>query len=104
VSEDALVILSPAAESDILEIGGFIGQRNFDRSITFIEELHEFLKVISRTPGIGRKRTELVGSPHAITFRRYAYMIYYEPLDPFGIRVLRVLHSARDHTQFFERH
>lgn len=101
---DALVIQSPAAEEDVLEIGAFIGQRNFERSIAFLEELQEFLEVVARSPGIGRKRRDLEGAPHSIVFRRYPYVIYYEPLRPFGIRVLRVLHGARDHSQFFGPH
>jgi toxin ParE1/3/4 len=104
VSDDALVVLSPAAEEDILEIGGFIGERNFDRSISFIEELHDFFRVLARAPGIGRRRDDLQGRPHSIVFRRYPYVVYYEPLKPFGIQVLRVLHGARDHTQLFSRH
>ena len=101
---DALVVLSPAAEEDILEIGAFIGQRNFERSISFIDELNKFLAVVATSPGIGRKRRDLEGAPNSIVFRRYPYVIYYEPLQPFGIRVLRVLHGARDHSQFFGPH
>jgi toxin ParE1/3/4 len=100
---EALVILSPAAEEDVLAIGGYIGERNFSRSISFIEELQEFLEVVANSPGIGRIRDDLEGQPHSIVFRRYQYVIYYEPLDPFRIRVLRVLHGARDHTQIFRR-
>ena len=101
---DALVILSPAAEEDILEIGGFIAERNFARSISFLAELHGFLKIIAASPGIGRQREDLEGEPHGVVFRRYPYVVYYEPLAPFGIRVLRVLHGARDHTLFFRPH
>lgn len=101
---DALVVLSPAAEEDILEIGAFIGQRNFERSLSFLEELENFLDVVAKSPGIGRRRRDLEGAPHSIVFRRYPYVVYYEPLQPFGIRVLRVLHGARDHSQFFGPH
>ncbi len=101
MSEETLVILSPAAEEDILEIGAFIGERNFDRSLTFIEELHDFFKTLARKPGMGRRRDDLHGRPLSIVFRRHPYVIYYEALDSFGIRVLRVLHGARDQSQFF---
>lgn len=104
MSEDALVVLSPAAEEDILEIGEYIGGRNFDRSISFIEELQEFFAVLAKAPGIGRRRSDIQGQPYSIVFRRYPYVIYYEMLEPFGIRVLRVLHGARDHARLFGGH
>lgn len=104
MSDSALVVLSSAAEEDIIEIGQYIGRQNFDRSIKFIEDLHEFLKIVANAPGIGRRRDDIHGRPHSIVFRRHPYVIFYELLEPFGIQVLRVLHGARDHRQIFGPH
>lgn len=94
------LILSPIAEEDVIEIGAYIARDNPRRADTFVDEMRDFLSLLSRAPGLGRVRVDLRGQPHSIVFRRFPYVVYYEPLaESAGIRVLRVLHAARDHTR-----
>lgn len=100
-----MLILAPLAEADIIEIGTFIAHDNPNRADTFVRELRGFLKKVAEAPGIGRVRYDLAGTPHSVVFRRFPYVVFYEPLDSDdGIRVLRVLHGARDHAQIFGPH
>ena len=99
--KSAQLVLSPSAEEDIVEIGEFIARRNPERSVTFVRELREFMQAVADAPGIGRVRDDLAGQPHSIIFRRYPYVVYYEPLPSSGVQILRVLHGARDHKQIF---
>jgi toxin ParE1/3/4 len=98
------LILSPLAEDDLVEIGTFIARDSLPRAIKFVDELEEFLGVLANAPGIGRIRHDLAGAPHSAAFRRFPYLIFYEPLEDGGIRVLRVLHGARDIGQIFGPH
>lgn len=101
----AKLILSPLAEEDLIEIGSFIARDDKARAFAFIRELRKFMQVVADAPGIGRIRFDLLVEPHSIVFRRHPYVVFYEPLvKEKGIRVLRVLHGARDHAQIFGPH
>ena len=92
-----LLLLSPLAERDIVEIGSYIADDNPSRARTFVGELDVFLSMLSRNPLIGRTRSELARDLRSIPFVGYPYTVCYRAMPrKAGVKVERVLHGARD--------
>ncbi|MDF5714977.1 MAG: type II toxin-antitoxin system RelE/ParE family toxin [Rhizonema sp. NSF051] len=70
-----------------------------DRADWFLQKIESKLKMLVETPGMGRKRDELV--PNLRSFPVGNYLIFYRPVNQ-GIEVIRVLHGARDIPSIFE--
>jgi plasmid stabilization system protein ParE len=87
------VVLSPAAESDLEEIGDYIAGDNPHRAISFIREIREHCLTIAAAPNAAPLREKILGGvrmmPHG------DYLIFYRALNS-EIRVERILHGARD--------
>jgi toxin ParE1/3/4 len=64
-----------------------------------LKKIESKLKMLAETPGMGRKRDELV--PNLRSFPVGNYLIFYRPVNQ-GIEVLRVMHGARDIPSIFE--
>lgn len=84
---------SPAAEADLLDIAIFIAEDNQTRALKFIDELEEKCDAVGRTPSIGTARPELGDGICMLPYGRY--LIFYREVD-MGVRIERILHSARD--------
>jgi toxin ParE1/3/4 len=87
------VVFSPAAEADLLEIADYIAEDSPRRAATFVDELEEKCEAAGRTPGIGTERPELGDGIRMLPHGRY--LVFYREADG-GVRIERVLHSARD--------
>lgn len=91
VEESAFVQL------DILDIVQWIRVDNPIAAIRFVDAFKSSVDLISRTPAIGRIRPDL-GTPETHSWRIKGFrnfLIFYEAL-PDRVRLLRVLHGARD--------
>ena len=86
-------LFSPAARDDLFEIWFYISGDNERAADTFIDRLESTCQVLANSPGVGRHRPELGQLVHSFALGNY--VVFYEP-DRKGIKVLRVLHGARD--------
>ncbi|MBN8605734.1 MAG: type II toxin-antitoxin system RelE/ParE family toxin [Caulobacterales bacterium] len=93
-----VVVSSDAALVDLIAIQDFIATDNPARAATFLKELEEALASLARAPQRGAPRDYIVPGLRLIAHGQYN--IFYRVLDG-GIRVERVLHSAREVEQAF---
>ena len=90
-------VLLPSARSDIDEIASFIARDNLPAAHRFIERALDSIETVADNPGFG---TKLPSSPKW-EIRRWrvtgfnSYVIIYRRVTT-GIRVLRIVHGARD--------
>jgi toxin ParE1/3/4 len=87
------VEFSPAARADLVEIGQYIAQDNPDRAEGFIAELEGRIHAIAERPQSFPARDDIAAGLRAAAHGRYR--IFFRDLAP-AIRIIRVLHSARD--------
>jgi toxin ParE1/3/4 len=90
----ASITRSRRSRRDLREIVAYISGHNLSAAMRWLEEIEAFLNVIASQPYLG-EQLKINGRP----FRRVAqgnYVIYYRPLRN-GIRLVRVIHGARDH-------
>lgn len=87
------VSFRPAVAGDLGEIAAFIAQDNPERAITFVEELLAKCYTFAAKPKIGRLRPELGDEVRSRTYK--SYVILYR-IEPDRVRILRVVHGARD--------
>ncbi len=87
------------ANEDILDIWCFIAEDNPSAENRWVDRLDETLVLLAAHPLMGRMRNELeVGIR---SFAHASHVIFYLPLAD-GIKVVRVLHAARDIPAAFE--
>ncbi|MBD2311038.1 type II toxin-antitoxin system RelE/ParE family toxin [Desertifilum sp. FACHB-1129] len=89
----AIVVKRPRAELDLLDIWDYIADDSMDRADEFLNRIEEKLRLIARSPGVGRKRDELL--PGLQSFPIGNYVVFYQEI-PDGIDVIRVLRGSRD--------
>jgi|SRR2546425_4306670 len=94
------IIRSDESEQDVYEIAAFIACDNPDAAIQLIDRLDEVLKMLARNPLVGRAREEL--APNARSFPVGNHVLFYRPSEN-GIKLIRVLHGARDLRRLFKR-
>jgi toxin ParE1/3/4 len=89
--------ISPAANSDLIEIGVYIAQQcgSVRRAESFLTALQQTFETLATRPEMGELRTEFATRQYR-SFSVGNYVIYFRPI-PDGIRIARVLHGARDH-------
>ena len=87
-----LVIL-PAARVDLIEIGDFIAQDNPERAVSFMDEIEAKMAQTAERPGSFPTRDELYEGLRSARHGRYL-IFFFEDGDE--VRVVRVLHGARD--------
>jgi len=87
------IVLTPSANTDLLEIWEFIAADNPNQADAFIGLIDATFQNLSRQAGLGRMRDEL--APGLRSFPVGRYLIFYL-LDSGCLRIVRVLHGARD--------
>ncbi len=87
------VVLSAQAEADLIDIAIYIGFDSPLRAGTFVAEIEAKAMTLSDAPLKGSARDSL--NPGIRMLVHGAYGIYYRVTNE-TIRILRVLHSARD--------
>lgn len=89
-----LVIL-PAARNDLVEIGDFIAQDNPARAASFLTEIEERMMEAARRPASFPTRDDLFAGLRSVRHGRYI-IFFLEAEAEDEVRVVRVLHGARD--------
>ena len=99
------VVRAGLAEVDLLEHLDYIADDNPDAASRFIQAVEKALERLSEMPEIGAVRE--CDNPRLAGVRRWPvpkfsrYLIFYQVTED-SIRVLRVLHGARDIPSLFE--
>ncbi len=90
----AQVLRTRQADKDLEDIWTYIARDNIVAAEKLTDQVHEAFQLLAASPDLGfpqfQYRDGLRCKP---VVKRY--LIFYEPIDD-GIRVLRVLHGARD--------
>lgn len=87
------------AEVDLLQIWTYLAPRNSEAADKVLQAIAQKCQDCAEFPGMGRRRDDL--APGLCSIVSGSYLIIYRPLDD-GIRLLRVLHGARDLPSQFE--
>ena len=85
--------IAPLAQADIDEIWDYIAADNPPAADRWLDVLYDKFLLLASQPLIGQIREEL--SPDLRSFSVGRYVLYYKVLGR-QIRILRVLHGARD--------
>ena len=90
----ARLIRTNQAREDVLDIWAYIARDNSQAADKLVRKLDDAMQLLAENPTLGipqfQYRQNLRCKPVA-----KRYVIFYEPVDD-GVRVLRVLHGARD--------
>lgn len=87
-------VLTTEAKSDLREIHEFIRRDSPEAARRVVEEIRAAMRKLAANPGIGHLREDLAPGPVRF-WLVYSYLIIYRP-TPKPIRILRVMHGARD--------
>lgn len=83
--------IADSAEADMEDIWVYIAQHNADAADALMEKFRVRFASLARTPGIGRRRTDLRSDLRSFAVGNY--VIFYRELEP-TIEIVRVLHGA----------
>ncbi len=92
------LIISPEAESDLLEIWFYIAQDSPVNADRFLDKLEEKALKLCEFSEIGLDRPELAEGLQSFPVDHY--LLYYRPTSA-GIELARVLHGSRDINTLF---
>lgn len=90
---------TPKALHDLAELSQFIARDNLDAALRFLDAADDACEKLAAMPGMGSTRQ--FKNPLFTTVRFWPikgftnYLVFYEPTKR-GIKLLRVLHGARD--------
>jgi toxin ParE1/3/4 len=93
------VFLTRQANVDLQEIWTYLAQDNVDAADKLIHEFHEAFQLLVDQPDLGVPQFQYRKGLRCKVIRK-RYLIFYEPAVG-NLRVLRVLHSARDWSYLF---
>ncbi len=89
-----LFVLTPSAEQDVSDIWDYIANDSIAAADRVLDALEARMVKLSKSPGVGHWREELVDKRHRFSLV-YSYLIVYrDETNP--IQIVRVLHAARD--------
>jgi toxin ParE1/3/4 len=94
----ARITLRSEAETDVLEIWGYIADDSVVEADHWLDRLDEKFALWAEQPSIGRSREELAPGLRSMPFGRY--VVFFMPQAE-GIDIVRVLHGSRDVDQAF---
>lgn len=86
------IVRTRQARSDALDIWNHIADDNEAAADKLILQFNETLALLAEQPRLGSSQEELRKGLRCMPVR--SYLVFYEPI-PGGIRVFRILHSAR---------
>ncbi|CAI8771133.1 toxin ParE1/3/4 [Pseudomonas sp. IT-P74] len=94
------LFFSALARDDLLQVARFIARDNPERARTFVRELRTQCTRLIDQPNLGVARDDCAKGLRMLPHGRY--LVFYCLMDN-GIKVERVLHSARDIGRLFEK-
>jgi len=94
------LLFTALAREDLLQVARFIARDNPERARTFVGELRRQCIRLVEQPNLGASRDDCAKGLRMLPHGRY--LIFYCLMDD-GIKVERVLHSARDIGRLFEK-
>ena len=100
VKSEPKVYRSNVAESDLIDIWCRIAVDSPEAADRFIDRIHRKLRILARSPGIGRSREQL--GKGVRSFPIGDYLIFYKSVSD-GILVVRVLSGYRDIDALWEK-
>lgn len=83
--------IADSAEADMEDIWVYIAQHNADAADALIGKFRVRFASLAKTPGIGRRRTDLRSDLRSFAVGNY--VIFYREMEP-TIEIVRVLHGA----------
>ncbi len=95
----ARLVILPAARADLVEIGDYIALDDPGRALSFVAEIEARMREAAERPGSFPARDELHEGLRAARHGRYL-IFFVEEGDE--VRVVRILHGARDLPRVFE--
>ena len=91
----AVVSYTPRAELDLREIWSYIAANNERAACQLLDRIRDSCRAIAPNPLLGTSAPTLAPALRYLVVG--SYIIFYLPLDDgSGIRVIRVVHGARD--------
>jgi len=95
-----IVLKTPRAEEDIIEIWFYIAIEKGDRNNadTFLKRMDQTFFDLAKNPKIGVRKNEYANALYQFPFGRY--LIFYFIIND-GIEIVRVLHGARNISKQF---
>lgn len=99
------IVTDRAADADIDQQFAYIAERNFDAALRYYDAVGKTLERLAEVPTLGR--TQALNNPRLTGMRRLAvagypnYLVFYIPTGQ-KLRVVRVLHGARDITTILD--
>ena len=92
------VVVQPRAQADLDEIWTYVAERNRPAADSLSDRIVEKCEMLGRQPMIGESAGHI--SPALRRVVEGNYVIYYE-IEADVVYIRRVLHGARDISQFF---
>ncbi len=103
---EAIVDIHPDVLAlDVQDIANYIAQDNEEAAARVLEAIDQTYSLLARHPRLGTEysplRRALKGIRMCVVTEYPNYLVYYRPLpDNTGVRILYVLHAARDAATF----
>lgn len=100
-----LVIKTPAAKQDLRSIADYIAADNVDAALRFLDTAEHAFSSLADMPKMGEAMdfTNIPGCRHWVMPEPFSnYVIFYIPLETGGIKLIRVLHGARNIDDIFD--
>lgn len=95
----ARLVVLPAARADLIEIGDFIALDNPERAASFVAEIGAKMREAAERPRSFPARHEIFEGLRSARYGRY--LIFFVETDD-EVRIVRVLHGARDLPRLFD--
>ena len=99
------IIKTPAAKQDLWHIADHIAENNVDAAIRFLDAVEGAFSDLADMPKMGQKMEfrRIPDCRHWVMANPFSsYTIFYIPLSDDRIKVIRVLHGARDVEGMFD--
>ena len=93
-------LLTPAAEDDLFDIWSFVARDNPTAADKLESDFFNTFQKLADKPDLGHHRKDLTDKLVRFFAVRGAYLVVYEALSP--VRILRILHGARDASSVLE--
>jgi toxin ParE1/3/4 len=84
---------------DATTIWSYIAERSFPSADSWLESVDEKLRLLAANPTMGERVDHLRAGARRVTVGNF--VLYFEPVNN-GIRLLRIVHSARQIDDLFE--